>query len=273
MVSSIDEIIGKPKVSGLIHLGAPGISRELHCWFMLGLLFEQMPTPYRGRCFRFRRSLFISRWVERKRIGGSDGFAKWVAAPAGQCARPVQGNAPGSSGPTAPCAGRVRSGPARQTRRDLALQDDKPARRSPGEVAAFNHPGLVKGGQAFQQGLHGYRTAALKLAGDLFGAGLAHVVQRGADGGDLFGQGSESWRLGGGHGGADLHYGRNAFGHGGMAGAVLVIGAQPVDIAAGRSRHHRPAGSAFARLRRRRVGSVRSFGGDEGGHEDGEGDA
>jgi len=170
-------------------------------------------------------------------------------------------------------AGAVRSGPARQARRDLALQDKKPARRSRGEVAAFDNPGRAKGGQAFRQGWHGCRTAALKLASDLFGAGLAHVVQRGADGGDLFGQGSGPWRLGGGHGGADVHGRRNAFGHGGMACGVLVVVAQPAVMAASRSLPHRPAGSAFARHRRQRVGSARSFGSDEGGHEEGEGDA
>jgi len=136
-------MIGKPKVSGLIHLGALGISRELHCWFMLGLLFEQMPTPYRGRCSRFRRTLFISRWVERKRIGGSDGFAKWVAAPAGQYARgPFRATRPDRAGQQRHAPGGC--GPVRQGRRAgtwryrmTNLRGGHPAKWPPSTIRAW----------------------------------------------------------------------------------------------------------------------------------------
>ncbi|MEZ5752870.1 MAG: hypothetical protein R3D60_13200 [Paracoccaceae bacterium] len=61
--------------------------------------------------------------------------------------------------------------------------------------------------EAGEQGFDAGRAGALEAAGDLFGGGLAHVLQGGADGGDLFGQGLGPGGLGGGVLGADVERG------------------------------------------------------------------
>lgn len=100
------------------------------------------------------------------------------------------------------------------------------------EPSPFDHAGLSKGGQAFQQGLNGCGAGPGEVAGEFGGGGFAHVLQCGADGGYLVWQAGGPGRFGSGGGGADGQFGLFALG-GGMTCGVLVIGSQPADRSAG----------------------------------------
>ena len=74
---------------------------------------------------------------------------------------------------------------------------------------------MTKGGQAFQQGLNA--GGAGELAGNLFGGGLAQLVQGVAHGGDLFGQGFGLRGFRGAGGKPQVHADLFALGDGGLA--------------------------------------------------------
>lgn len=93
---------------------------------------------------------------------------------------------------------------------------------------SFDLSRLPQRGQAFQQGLDRGGASAGEVAGDLFGRGLPHLLQRGADGGDLVWQARGPGGFGGRGNAAHVEFGLFALG-GRMACGVLVVGAQPAD--------------------------------------------